>query len=52
MSTLRTMKLSETVQIITGAMSEQSLEGRGKRDKRETEDLGVGSLGKVLVIHI
>lgn len=46
------MKLSETVQIITGAVSEQSLEGRGKEIKRESEGLGVGSLDKVLVIHI
>lgn len=46
------MKLSETVQIITWAMSEQSPKGRGKREKRKTEGLRVGSLGIVLVIHI
>lgn len=46
------MKLSETIQIITWAMSKQSQEGRGKREKRKTEGLGVGSLGKMLVVHI
>lgn len=46
------MKLSETVQNITWAMSEQSPEGRMKREKRKIEGLGVGSLGKVLVIHM